>query len=117
MTKTLRFKLILKQLVFRISDHVSPFALWAGFNIGPQACSPCMLQWCRISQSSPFVFIHTSNNCAQAFSAEQQFSETKKMAQALAMPLAPSLSLICNGLISNPLSNRVSFPITNPSKV
>ncbi|XP_065848245.1 small ribosomal subunit protein uS13c [Euphorbia lathyris] len=39
------------------------------------------------------------------------------MAQALAMPVAPSLSLICNGLKSNSLSNFVSLPITSSPKV
>lgn len=36
------------------------------------------------------------------------------MAQTLAMPLAPSLSVICNARNSNPLSNTLSFPISNP---
>ncbi|KAL5558338.1 hypothetical protein UlMin_034549 [Ulmus minor] len=38
------------------------------------------------------------------------------MAQSLAMPLAPSLSVICNGRDSNSLRNRVSLPISNPPK-
>ncbi|PON67785.1 Ribosomal protein [Trema orientale] len=42
---------------------------------------------------------------------------TEKMAQTLAMPVAPSLSVICNGRTSNPLSNRLSFPIASPPKI
>ncbi|XP_022141626.1 30S ribosomal protein S13, chloroplastic-like [Momordica charantia] len=36
------------------------------------------------------------------------------MAQSLAMPVAPSLSLICNGRNPNPLSTTLSFPISSP---
>ncbi|GMN39723.1 hypothetical protein TIFTF001_008953 [Ficus carica] len=36
------------------------------------------------------------------------------MAQTLAMPVAPSLSAICNGLSFLSLSNRLSFPSSNP---
>ncbi|EXB44329.1 30S ribosomal protein S13 [Morus notabilis] len=39
------------------------------------------------------------------------------MAQTLAMPVAPSLSAICNGLSSISLSNRLSFPTTNPLQI
>ncbi|KAM1121057.1 hypothetical protein TB2_002673 [Malus domestica] len=39
------------------------------------------------------------------------------MAQTLAMPLAPSLYVICNGRNSNPLSNGLSFPIRPPNQV
>ncbi|XP_059430156.1 small ribosomal subunit protein uS13c-like [Corylus avellana] len=39
------------------------------------------------------------------------------MAQTLAMPVAPSLSLICNGRNPNALSNSLSFPIASPPKV
>ncbi|KAF3445716.1 hypothetical protein FNV43_RR10892 [Rhamnella rubrinervis] len=38
------------------------------------------------------------------------------MAQTLAMPLAPSLSVICNGRNTNPFSNRLSLPISTPAK-
>ncbi|KAG8633052.1 30S ribosomal protein S13, chloroplastic isoform X2 [Manihot esculenta] len=38
------------------------------------------------------------------------------MAQTLATPVAPSLSLICNGRRSNSLSTFVSLPISNPPK-
>lgn len=44
-------------------------------------------------------------------------AKEKKMAQTLAMPVAPSLSAICNGLSSISLSNRLSFPTTNPLQV
>jgi hypothetical protein len=39
------------------------------------------------------------------------------MAQTLAMPLAPSLSVICNGRNPNSLFNSLSFPIASPPKV
>lgn len=40
------------------------------------------------------------------------------MAQALATPVAPSLSLICNPSRNpNSFSNRVSFPVLGPAKV
>ncbi|KAG8633051.1 30S ribosomal protein S13, chloroplastic isoform X1 [Manihot esculenta] len=39
------------------------------------------------------------------------------MAQTLATPVAPSLSLICNGRRSNSLSTFVSLPISNPPKI
>ncbi|KAB1205394.1 30S ribosomal protein S13, chloroplastic [Morella rubra] len=39
------------------------------------------------------------------------------MAQTLAMPLAPSLSVICNGGNRNSLSRSLSFPIASPPKL
>uniref|UniRef100_A0A2N9ETR7 30S ribosomal protein S13, chloroplastic n=1 Tax=Fagus sylvatica TaxID=28930 RepID=A0A2N9ETR7_FAGSY len=39
------------------------------------------------------------------------------MAQTLAIPLAPSLSVICNGRSPNPLYNTLSFPVSSPPKV
>lgn len=39
------------------------------------------------------------------------------MAQTLAMPLAPSLSVIYNGGNRNSLSRSLSFPIASPPKV
>ncbi|CAL1362253.1 unnamed protein product [Linum trigynum] len=39
------------------------------------------------------------------------------MVQTLAMPVAPSLSLICNGLQATSLSNFVSLPVSNSPKV
>ncbi|KAG2709139.1 hypothetical protein I3843_05G204400 [Carya illinoinensis] len=39
------------------------------------------------------------------------------MAQTLAMPLAPSLSVICNGRNPVSLSNNLSFPIASTPKV
>ncbi|KAJ7964006.1 30S ribosomal protein S13 [Quillaja saponaria] len=39
------------------------------------------------------------------------------MVQTLAMPLAPSLSVICNGHNPNSLSNCLSFPMTKLPKV
>lgn len=41
----------------------------------------------------------------------------RKMAQTLAMPLAPSVSFICNKTNSLSLSNTVSLPVSNPPKV
>ncbi|KAE8725038.1 30S ribosomal protein S13 [Hibiscus syriacus] len=38
------------------------------------------------------------------------------MAHTLAMPVAPSLSFICNKMSSMPLSNTASLPIPNPPK-
>ncbi|MFQ6628609.1 hypothetical protein Gotur_006678 [Gossypium turneri] len=38
------------------------------------------------------------------------------MAQTLAMPVAPSLSFICNKVSSMSLSNTASFPVSNPPK-
>ncbi|XP_021900677.1 30S ribosomal protein S13, chloroplastic [Carica papaya] len=38
------------------------------------------------------------------------------MAQTLAMPVAPSLSIICNGRKTNSLSNTLSLPVSNPCK-
>ncbi|PON76610.1 Ribosomal protein [Parasponia andersonii] len=59
----------------------------------------------RISGLNAIIFVHTESQ------------RTEKMAQTLAMPLAPSLSVICNGRTSNPLSNRLFFPIASPSKI
>ncbi|XP_015885567.2 small ribosomal subunit protein uS13c [Ziziphus jujuba] len=39
------------------------------------------------------------------------------MAQTLAMPVSPSLSVICNGRNPNPFSTRLSLPLANPAKV
>ncbi|KAL6214932.1 PREDICTED: 30S ribosomal protein S13, chloroplastic-like [Fragaria vesca subsp. vesca] len=39
------------------------------------------------------------------------------MAQTLAMPLAPSLSVVCTGRNPNPFSTTLSLPIKTPTKV
>lgn len=66
----------------------------------------------RISQSST-----PSSSSTHKLITLTSHAVLTKMAQTLAMPLAPSLSVICNGRNPNPLSNSLSFPLRNPNKV
>lgn len=70
------------------------------------------LLW-KDKQALVSIFIHTQ----QRWGVIVETREQETMAQTLALPLAPSLSVICNGRNPVSLSNSLSFPVASTPKV